>query len=85
MKTDTPMTTHKSPARRKRDRKRRERERNAGTTGGPITTRIASPEELAELRATPTPTPRPYPGRVTRAQREKAIQDGLTRGAMGWT
>ena len=51
MKTGTSMTSHESPERKRRRRKRRERERKAGTTGGPVTTRIATPEELAALRA----------------------------------
>ena len=51
MKFGTPMTSHLTPERARRERKRRQRERNAHTTGGPVTIRQATPEELAALRA----------------------------------
>lgn len=49
--TGTASTIHMAPWRAKKYAQKLEGERNAGTTGGPVTIRQATPEELAALRA----------------------------------
>ncbi len=52
------MSTHKSPARRRRDNARRRRqEKRWASKASDVTTRTATPEELARMRGEPEPEP----------------------------